>query len=53
MAKQFHVRLPDELAERMDRRVEELGQSRNAWLIKIIELAVEQPIRTINREEQV
>ncbi len=43
--KQILMRLPDELGEAIDKRCEQVGLSRNAWLVKALEWAIEQPIR--------
>lgn len=51
--KQVQLRLPDDLAKRMDDRARSVGLSRNAWLNKVIEWALEQPIRTVKKEERV
>lgn len=51
--KQVQLRLPDDLAEAIDKRTEKVGLSRNAWLIKALEWALEQPVRTVKREERV
>lgn len=51
--KQVQLRLPDDLAERVDARTAAVGLSRNAWLNKVIEWALEQPIRTVKKEERV
>lgn len=51
--KQVALRLPDDLAELIDVRVENLGISRNEWLIRALRWAVEQPVTTRTREEQV
>ena len=51
--KQVQLRLPDELAEAIDKRTEKVGLSRNAWLVKALEWALEQPVRTVKREERV
>lgn len=51
--KQVQLRLPDDLAERIDERAGKVGLSRNAWLVKALEWATEQPVRTVKREERV
>jgi predicted DNA-binding protein len=53
MTAQVPLRLPDELKARIDERRERVGLSRNAWIVKALEWAVEQPIRTIKTEERV
>ena len=40
------LRLPDELAKRIDQRVASVGLSRNAWLVKALTWAVDQPVKT-------
>lgn len=50
--KQVQLRLPDDLAKRMDTRAQSVGLSRNAWLNKVIEWALEQPVRTVKKEER-
>jgi len=45
--KQVQLRLPDDLAERIDERAERVGLSRHAWLVKALTWALEQPTRTI------
>ena len=52
MTKQHLLRLPDELAAAIDERATKVGLSRNAWLVKALEWAVEQPIRKTKIEEQ-
>lgn len=51
--KQVALRLPDDLADKIDERVELVGVSRNEWLIRALRWAVEQPITKRVREEQV
>ena len=51
--RQVLMRLPDELGEAIDKRCEQVGLSRNAWLVKALQWAVEQPVRTVTRKEQV
>jgi predicted HicB family RNase H-like nuclease len=53
MTAQVPLRLPDELKARIDERRERVGLSRNAWIVKALEWAVEQPVRTVTRKEQV
>lgn len=43
--KQHALRMPDELAERVDERAARVGLSRNAWLLKAVEWALEQPTK--------
>lgn len=53
MTKQHALRMPDELAEKVDQRAGKVGLSRNAWLVKAIEWAVEQPQRTVTTQQKV
>lgn len=53
MTKHVDLRLPDDLADRIDKRVEKVGLSRNAWLVKALEWAVSQPITTRTTEERI
>lgn len=52
--KQVQLRLPDDLAARIDARAEKVGLSRHAWLVKALTWALEQPTRTrtITTKEQ-
>jgi len=45
MVKQHALRLPEELADAIDKRAELVGLSRNAWIVKALAWAIEQPIR--------
>jgi hypothetical protein len=45
MTRQVLLRLPDDLAARVDERAGYVGLSRNAWLVKALEWALEQPIK--------
>jgi predicted transcriptional regulator len=49
---QVTARLPDDLIERIDQRAASVGLSRNAWLVKALTWAVEQPIRTQTVKER-
>lgn len=53
MTKQVPLRLPDDLAVKIDARAKKVGLSRNAWLVKALEWAVEQPPRTVTTKQQV
>lgn len=53
MTKQHALRMPDELAAKVDERAGKVGLSRNAWLLKAIEWAVSQPTRTVTTEQKV
>lgn len=54
MTKSIELRIPDELAERIDARVTKVGaRSRNAWLVKALEWAVEQPVTTRTKQERI
>jgi len=53
MTKHVDLRLPDELAERIDKRVEKIGVSRNQWLVKALDWAVSQPVTTRTVEEKI
>lgn len=54
MTKSIELRIPDELADRIDARVEKVGaRSRNAWLVKALEWAVEQPVTTRTKQERI
>lgn len=53
MTKHVDLRLPDELAAKVDARAEKVGLSRNAWLIKAIDWAVSQPVTTRTVEEKI
>ena len=50
--RQWQVRVPDELAEEIDKRATSVGLSRNTWLVKAMTWAVEQPIRTTTVKER-
>lgn len=50
--KQIQQRLPDDLAAVIDERARTVGLSRNEWINRALRWAVEQPIRTVKREEQ-
>lgn len=50
--KQVQLRLPDDLAERIDVRAKRVGLTRHAWLIKALTWAEEQPVKTITTKEQ-
>jgi len=51
--KQIPLRLPDELVERIDARAEKVGLSRNAWLVKALDWAVNQPVTTRTVQEKI
>lgn len=53
MTKQVQLRLPDDLAEKIDARADKVGLSRNAWLVKALEWAVEQPVKTVTTKQQI
>jgi len=53
MTKKILLRVPDELVERIDKRAAIGDYSRNAWLVKAIEWALEQPVTKRTREERV
>jgi predicted HicB family RNase H-like nuclease len=53
MTTQVSARLPDELAKSIKERADKVGLSQNAWLVKALEWAVEQPVRITKREERV
>lgn len=50
--RQHALRLPDDLADTIDTRARLVGLSRNAWIVKALQWASEQPIRTIKVEEK-
>lgn len=50
--RQVMTRLPDDLVERIDERAASVGLSRNAWLVKALTWAVEQPVQTRTVKEQ-
>ena len=45
--RQIQVRLPEDLLERIDQRAKHVQMSRNAWLVKALAWAVEQPVRAV------
>lgn len=50
--KQVQLRLPDDLAQRIDARAAKVGLSRHAWIVKALTWAEQQPIRTVRTEEK-
>lgn len=52
MTKHVDLRLPDDLAERIDKRAATVGLSRNAWLVKALEWALAHPT-TVNVKQEV
>jgi predicted HicB family RNase H-like nuclease len=50
--KQHALRLPDDIAEAIDKRAKSVGLSRNAWITKALAWAVDQPIRTTTKTEK-
>lgn len=52
MTKQHALRIPDELMEAIEERRNKLGLSRNEWIVRALQWAVEQPIRTVRKVEQ-
>lgn len=50
--RQVQLRVDEQLLDRIDERAAKVGLSRNAWIVKALAWAVEQPIRTIKIEEQ-
>jgi predicted HicB family RNase H-like nuclease len=53
MTKHVDLRLPEELAERIDARAGKVGLSRNAWLVKALDWAVSQPVQTQTVKQQI
>lgn len=53
MTKHVDLRLPDDLAERIDDRAKKVDLSRNAWLVRALEWAVSQPVTTRTTEERI
>lgn len=51
--RQVALRLPDDLAAKIDKRAETVGVSRNEWLVRALEWVVEQPVTTRIKEERV
>lgn len=50
--KQVQQRLPDDLAEAIEKRAKSVGLSRNEWINRALQWAVEQPVReTVKREK--
>lgn len=49
---QTAIRLPPDLLETIDARSDLVGLSRNAWMVKALTWATEQPIRTVRVEER-
>ena len=47
------LRVPPDLAEKVDQRVALVGVSRNEWLVRALRWAVEQPVHTRTTEERV
>ena len=54
---QVNLRLDPELVERVDKRAAQTGHSRNAWLTRVVEWALEQPVTertaTVQQTERV
>jgi predicted HicB family RNase H-like nuclease len=44
--KPWALRVPDDLARRVDDRAKMVGMSRNEWVTRALEWAVSQPVRT-------
>lgn len=54
MTKAIELRLPDDLADKIDQRVAKVGaKSRNAWLVAALSWAVEQPVATRQTTEKI
>lgn len=53
MTKKVLLRVPDELAAAIDERAAKVGLSRNAWLVKALDWAVEQPVTTRTKQERI
>jgi predicted HicB family RNase H-like nuclease len=53
MTKPVLLRLPDDLAERIDERAAKVGLSRNAWAVRALQWAVEQPVTKRTRTEEI
>ena len=51
--KQIQQRMPDDLAKAIDERCKKVGLSRNEWINRALQWAVEQPVRTIKHEERI
>lgn len=51
--KQHALRLPDELAEQIDVRAAKVGLSRNAWITRALEWAIQQPAKTVTIKQEV
>lgn len=50
---QINLRVPGELRDKIDQRAEKVGISRNAWLNRALEWALEQPVTERPRKERV
>jgi hypothetical protein len=50
---QIALRLPDEMLKAIDERAEYVAASRNAWIVKALAWALEQPLRTVTKQERV
>jgi metal-responsive CopG/Arc/MetJ family transcriptional regulator len=54
MTKSVELRLPDDLARDIDKRVAKVGaKSRNDWLVRTLRWAVSQPITVQATEEKI
>jgi len=59
MTKSIELRIPDDLAKRIDARVAKVNAgrdepwSRNTWLVKALDWAVSQPVTTRTVEERI
>ena len=54
MTKSIELRIPDDLAAKIDARVSKVSaKSRNDWLVKALEWAVEQPVTTRTKQERI
>lgn len=53
MTKHVDLRLSDELLEKVDKRKDQVGISRNEWIIRALRWAVAQPVTTRTVTEQV
>lgn len=49
---QWAVRIPDDLAKAIDKRAQSVELSRNAWIAKALQWAVDQPVRTTTKTEK-
>lgn len=52
MTKHIDLRLPDDLAQRIDQRAAKVQLSRNAWLVKALEWALTHPT-TVNAKQEI